>query len=85
MPRDARVTDICNHGPMIVTGAAKMVDENQNVSRVGDIYNCPIHGPNPIVSGADHYVVEHALNSRIGDVTLCGAVIVTGAARHDIG
>lgn len=85
MPRDARITDLCTHGPMIITGAAQAIDENQPMSRIGDIYACPVHGPNPIVTGADHMVIEGSPNSRIGDVTACGAVICTGAVLCDIG
>ena len=82
MPKNARVTDICDHGPQIITGAEKEICENQRSSRIGDIYNCPEHGPNPIVSGSPNVYVQGARTARIGDVTACGAVIITGAQRH---
>lgn len=82
MPRDARITDLGSHGPMIITGAKKTIVENQHSSRIGDIYACPLHGPNPIVTGSADYVNENARSAKIGDLTACGAVIVTGAATH---
>lgn len=85
MTLDARITDVCSHGPMIVTGSPTMIDENQPTSRIGDLYACPIHGLNPIVTGASKHIVENSPSSRIGDVTACGAVIITGAQRCDVG
>ncbi len=79
--RDARITDVCTHGPMIVTGSATCIDEGQPTSRIGDIYDCPEHGPNPIVTGAPRTVVAGSPSARIGDITACGAVIITGAQR----
>lgn len=84
MPRNARVTDLCDHGPMIVTGAETEIDENQKSSRIGDIYDCPVHGRNPIVTGSPNTYVENSPTSKIGDLTACGAVIITGAAKHEV-
>ena len=85
MPHDARVTDVCNHGPMIITGALRAIDEGQPTSRIGDLYRCPIHGINPIITGAPHTIVENSRSSRVGDITRCGAVIITGARRCILG
>ena len=82
MPKDARITDSCTHGPMIITGAKKTIVENRRSSRITDIYACPRHGPNPIVTGTPSYINENQQSSKIGDVTACGAVIITGAAKH---
>ena len=84
MPRDARITDVCDHGPQIVTGAETCISENQKSSRIGDIYDCPLHDPNPIVTGSHNSLVENSPTSKIGDVTACGAVIVTGAVKHEV-
>ncbi len=79
MRRDCRITDVTDHGGVIITGAAKMIVEGQRTSRIGDIHLCPAHGPNPIVTGASKAQVENRPTSRIGDVTQCGAVIISGA------
>jgi len=84
MPRDARITDVCDHGPTIVTGSATVIDEGQPTSRIGDIYDCPVHGPNPIITGSHNTIVDGAKTSKIGDVTECGAVIITGAQKCEV-
>lgn len=81
MRRDCRITDVTDHGGVIVTGASTMVVEGQPTSRIGDSHLCPAHGLNAIVTGAAKKIVEGRATSRIGDVTACGAVIISGAAR----
>ncbi len=81
MPAVARFGDSGSHGGSIITAASKSRCEGQLIARVGDLYGCPIHGPNPIVAGAVKSNCEGAAIARIGDPTQCGAVITTGAAK----
>ena len=51
------------------------------VARMGDLHSCPIpgHGVTPIITGSPTTITEGQPNARIGDVTGCGATIVTGS------
>lgn len=81
MPRDSRIGDTSSHGGALITGAAKMIDENRRTSRVTDILLCPVHGPVAVVTGSPKTVIENRRNCRITSVCACGAVIVSGAAK----
>lgn len=82
MPKVARIGDEGSHGGVIVTGASRTLSEGSPIARQGDTYACIIHGPNPIVGHSAKFMVEGKFVARVGDVTACGAVITTGAARH---
>ena len=71
----ARLGDPGSHGGAIITSAAKTSAESKRIARIGDIYDCPRHGPNPIVSGAGTRTVEGAKVALDGSLTECGAVI----------
>jgi uncharacterized Zn-binding protein involved in type VI secretion len=75
----ARLGDQGSHGGPLVTSASKTYCQGILVCRVGDTYDCHVHGPNPIVSGSPEYIVEGQQCARIGSLTQCGATIVTGA------
>jgi uncharacterized Zn-binding protein involved in type VI secretion len=77
----ARLGDTSSHGGTITTSAARTKVEGHLVARVGDTLNCPIHGPNAITTGSPKFSVEGALVARSGSVTVCGAVIIGGAAK----
>ncbi|MCB8835940.1 PAAR domain-containing protein [Aurantimonas sp. VKM B-3413] len=76
------MTDTGSHGGQIVTGSPSRSCDGLKVARVGDIYDCPIHGPNPIVTGSSISTAEGRKVARVGDRTECGAVIVTGSPTH---
>jgi uncharacterized Zn-binding protein involved in type VI secretion len=46
---------------------------------VGHRHICPLHGPGTVVSGTSAVTVDGREVACVGDVTSCGAVIVTGA------
>ena len=75
MSSQARLGDISSHGGVIITGASR------TVARMGDLHVCPIpgHGVTPIVTGSFDTITEGLPNARIGDITACGAIIVTGS------
>lgn len=82
MPRVARITDTGSHGGVIITGSGTTKADGLAVARVGDIYDCPEHGPNPITAGSGGYSVDGAKVARVGDTTQCGAVITSGSGTH---
>lgn len=77
----ARLNDTGTHGGTITTSAAKSFAEGQLIARVNDIYNCLVHGPNPIQTGSPKFICEGQLVARSGSVTACGAVIIGGSAK----
>ena len=81
MPLIARRGDTSTHGGTIVTSASKTLCEGELVAREGDILDCPIHGPNPIVEHSEKLFVEGKQVARQGDLAQCGAALVSGAVR----
>lgn len=85
MPLVARIGDTGSHGGPIVTGSPNTDCNSRLVARVGDTYNCSIHGPNPIVGGSSKVDCNGRAVARIGDPTACGAHIVSGSPNTDCG
>ncbi len=83
MPPPTRIGDLGSHGGQVVTGHDRYFNEGPQMSRIGDIYACPIHGPNPIVSGSPDGFHAVTNTSRITSMTACGAIIVTGASKSE--
>ena len=77
----ARWGDTGTHGGFIVTSATKSRCEGALIARVGDIYACPEHGPNPITSGSPSFPTEGQATARTGSTTACGAKIIGGATE----
>lgn len=63
----------------MVTGSGDTLTNGIPTARIGDTYDCPIHGPNPIVTGSPDVLVNSRNVARIGDQTACGASLVTGS------
>lgn len=74
-----RVGDAGSHGGAILTGSPDYFDNGQAVARVGDLYGCPEHGPNPLVEGSPDSYANSKRIVRVGDHAACGAVMVTGS------
>lgn len=83
MAKLARLNDTSDHGGNIITAAAKTYYNGRRVARIGDILNCPIHGPNPIVEGSAKQIVEGAKVARHGDHTACGAALISDQATSE--
>jgi uncharacterized Zn-binding protein involved in type VI secretion len=75
----ARLGDAGSHGGTIITGASKIFVNNKPMARVGDTYDCPKHGPNPIVTGAPHVFGQGQSVAHVESRTACGATIITGS------
>lgn len=50
----ARLGDPGSHGGNIITGSSPIFVNSMPVVLVGDTYACPVHGSNPITTGAPH-------------------------------
>lgn len=81
MPLVVRLGDGGTHGGAVVSSAQKWAFEGALCARLGDIYACPIHGPNPIVEGSSRYSCEGLPIARHGDATACGASLISGATK----
>lgn len=51
----------------------------KQVARLGDRHVCPVHGVNAITATASVSTADGCAIATVGDMTGCGAVIVTGA------
>lgn len=83
MPLIVRLGDTGTHGGQVVTSASKWLCEGALIARIGDIYDCPLHGPNPIVEGSPKWQCEGSPVARHGDATACGATLISGASKWD--
>lgn len=81
MPLIVRLGDTGTHGGAVITSAAKWKAEGALIARVGDLYDCPIHGINPIAEGSPRWRCENADIARDGDRTSCGAFLISGAIK----
>lgn len=81
MPLIARLGDTSDHGGSISTSASRSKCEGKLIARQGDILDCPIHGPNPIVEHSSKLLCEGKPVARHGDATQCGATLISGAIK----
>lgn len=79
LTKAARLGDAGSHGGQIITGSPVTFINGQKAARVGDIYDCPVHGPNPIVTGSPVWFIDGRKAARIGSMTECGATIIAGS------
>lgn len=79
MPRIIRLGDSGSHGGSVTTASPDVWADGARVARVGDTYDCPIHGPNPITTGSPNTTANGQAIARAGDSTACGATLVGGA------
>lgn len=81
----ARLGDKGSHGGAIVTAASTIFVNGKPMARVGDMYACPKHGSNPIVTGATSVLGEGKLVAYKGSWTACGARIIEGSSDTFVG
>lgn len=79
MPLIVCLGDTGSHGGHVTTASPDVTAEGQCVARVGDTYECPIHGPNPITTGSPNVTANGQAVARDGDETACGAILQSGA------
>ena len=64
----------------MVEGSATLTADGLPVCRVGDMYECPQHGANPLMEGSAFFSDDGKPVSRINeDTTACGAIIIAGS------
>lgn len=80
MPAIARQGDTSTHGGTVSVGSPNMMVNNRPVARVGDVFICPTHGPQTIVSSPiSGKTNQGKLLAVVGSNISCGAVITTGS------
>jgi len=84
MPLIARLGDPGTHPGHIITSASRSLAESIKIARIGDIFDCTLHGPNPIVTGATRSKCENPLIAFHGSLTQCGASIIATATRTKV-
>lgn len=81
----ARLGDPGSHGGNITTGSSPIFINTLPVALVGDVYSCPIHGSNPITTGAPHVFGLGKDVAHVGSLTACGATITAGSPDTFVG
>ncbi len=84
MPKVIRLGDTADHGGAVVTSSQDYKSEGIFVARVGDIFNCAVHGPNPIIEGSPKHLNNNKRVARHGDHTQCGAALIASVQKHII-
>lgn len=75
----ARMGDTGSHGGMILSGSPTTQANGRPIAHVQDIYGCPVHGPNPIITGAPNIFGGAREIAYVGSKTACGAIITQGS------
>lgn len=73
--------DATDHGGKVLTGAATTDTHGKRIARVGDQVSCPKKGhggTTVIVSGDPTVLIDGSPAARHGDVTACGAKLISG-------
>ena len=92
MAAAARIGDATNHpGSILGPGAVTVLIENRPAAVMGTMHSCALppnagpHSPTPLQVGSRTVFINGRPAARVGDKAGCGAVIITGAARVEIG
>ena len=82
----ATLGDPATHPGKIVTSCARHYADNGDlIAREGDMFDCAIHGLNPIVGNVSPKLnVEGAFAARDGSVCACGAEIRARASTPEV-
>jgi uncharacterized Zn-binding protein involved in type VI secretion len=84
MPHVIRLGDPGSHGGTVVTASGDVKANGIGVARIGDTYDCPDHGPNPIASGSPDTYANGRRVARVGDTTACGATLLGGSPDVEV-
>jgi uncharacterized Zn-binding protein involved in type VI secretion len=71
--------DKTSHGGTVIEASAESSIGNVRIARVGDKVTCPRkgHGTCPIVTGDPTCLIDGKAAAREGDVTSCGAQLIS--------
>lgn len=83
----ARLTDISNHGAVIISGSHNSFTNGLANARFTDLVACPIpgHGINMILPPPVHCYTNNLLQARVTDYHACGGMICTGSPDRKLG
>lgn len=73
-----RLGDKTTHGGSVIEASTMSDIDGVGIARVGDRTICPKHGPVPIVSGDQTFIIDGKSAARHGDKTACGAKLIAG-------
>ncbi|HAT8012024.1 PAAR domain-containing protein [Citrobacter rodentium] len=87
MQNAARVGDATSHGGALCSGSGNVYVNGIPAAMVGvSIAPCALfHGAAPVAVGSGTVFINGVPAARLGDVTGCGAAVVTGSADVYIG
>jgi uncharacterized Zn-binding protein involved in type VI secretion len=77
--------DAGEHGGFIISASDEHLVGGKPVARLGDIYLCPEHGPNPIICVQTQSQSGGRPVAHLGAQALCGARILIGSSTVEIG
>jgi len=82
----ARLGDAIAHGGAIVSGSGDVFTNSCSAAAVGlSAAACALHGGAPVATGSGSVFINNCNAARLGDVTGCGAVVVSGSGDVNIG
>jgi uncharacterized Zn-binding protein involved in type VI secretion len=84
MPKVIRLGDTSDHGGAVITASSDYKSEGIFVARVSDLFDCPLHGVNPIAEGSPKHLNNGKRVARHGDHTQCGAALIASVQKHVI-
>lgn len=90
MPAAARVTDVSNHGGLVLgPGVPTVLIGGRPAAVAGDLHACPIVPPHPPVgpfpAGSAKVLIGGRPALRVTDACACGAMAAVGAPTVQIG
>ncbi len=87
MQNAARVSDLSSHGGIIISGASTVFINGCPAAVTGlSVATCATtHVAAPVASGSCQVFIQGCPAVRAGDVTGCGALIVSGSGNVFIG
>ncbi|SCC69194.1 PAAR domain-containing protein [Kosakonia oryziphila] len=87
MQNAARIGDATAHGGALCSGSGSVYINGIPAAMMGvSIAPCALlHGAAPVATGSGSVFINGSPAARLGDVTGCGAVIVTGSGDVYIG
>jgi uncharacterized Zn-binding protein involved in type VI secretion len=82
MTQITRLNDVTDHGGKVIESSSNTFVNARGVARIGDMVDCPIHGPNKIIGPGNAKVFVNGKNiSHVGDMTECGSTIISGSTN----
>jgi len=73
MPKFQRLGDSSTHGGETITASPTTAADGIKVARIGDEFDCPIHGKVTHVEGSPTTKADGIPICRVGDLISCGA------------